>query len=183
MCHDSIVIVRILESLAPKKSIWLRMVTHCEHVAMQGLSFSWKHHCAHYHKGTRSAFSQRAGKYACFTVDLKPFSDQQFFHFSSCFFHYAKLSVASSCTFRNQYNLLSSPSDDQGNQTALMSNVLVILSLDEIKVVGILSLRKTNYVGEKSGEREDTFWYQEGCYKRSNNIFFNEHDWKWNHIP
>lgn len=41
----------------------------------------------------------------------------------------------------------------KGNQTALMSNVLVILSLDEIKVVGILSLRETNYVGNKSGDR------------------------------
>lgn len=149
MHHVRIATVSIFESLPLKKSIWLSKVC----VAMQGLLFSWKHHSAYPHRGASSAVSQWAGKYACFTVDLKPFSDQQFFHFASCFFHYVKLSVASFRTFKNQDNLVSSASDDQGNQTALMSNVLVILSLDEIKVVGILSLRKTNYVGEKSGER------------------------------
>lgn len=69
------------------------------------------------------------------------------------FFHYAKLSVASAHTFKNKGDLVSTPANDQGNQAALMSNVLVILSLDRIKVVGILSLRKSNYAGNKSGDR------------------------------
>lgn len=67
-------------------------------------------------------------------------------------FHYAKLPVASSHTFKSKDDLVCLPANDQGNQTALMSNVLVILSLDIIKVVGILSLRKTNYAGDVSGD-------------------------------
>lgn len=50
-------------------------------------------------------------------------------------------------------NLVSVPVNDQGNQTALMSDVFVIPSLDKkIKVVEILSQSKTNYAGNKSGE-------------------------------
>lgn len=48
-------------------------------------------------------------------------------------------------------NLASVPVNDQGNQTALMSDVLVIPSPDKkIKVVEILSQSKTNYAGNKS---------------------------------
>lgn len=50
-------------------------------------------------------------------------------------------------------NLVSVPVNDQGNRTALMSDVLVIPSPDKkIKVVEILSQSKTNYAGKKSEE-------------------------------
>lgn len=47
---------------------------------------------------------------------------------------------------------ISLPVDDQENKKALMSNILVILSLYGIKVFGIRSLRNTNYPGNTSGD-------------------------------
>lgn len=76
-----------------------------------------------------------------------------------CCFHYAKISVDTSHTFKIMDDLVLLPANDQGNYTALMSNALVILSPDRTKVVG--SLRKTNYAGNKWGNRGCIFILKE----------------------
>lgn len=69
-------------------------------------------------------------------------------------FSYVKVSYVFAPSKKKKLdNLASVPVNDQGKQTALMSDVLVIPSPDKkIKVVEILSQSKTNYAGNKSEE-------------------------------